>query len=174
MWHPRIQCRKAWGVKSPLSHLYRSLHKLMRHRRLVAQPTQGIISILIVGESLMRVGIRLAALGAVCLLTSCATAYQPDGVAGDTLIGGWPETPCRFLSAAIGSIRRRCASPTSSDGARTLRCKMGTITLWWRRMRDLPMLTVRKRTTSLSPPRRSRCTKASKLSLTFMRTTQRR
>jgi hypothetical protein len=73
----------------------------------------------------MRVGIRLAALGAVCLLTSCATAYQPDGVAGGysdrRLAGNAVQVSFRgnrFNSPEMlqSYLLRRCADVTLQNG----------------------------------------------------------
>jgi hypothetical protein len=73
----------------------------------------------------MRVRIKLAALGAVCLLTSCATAYQPDGVAGGysdrRLAGNAVQVSFRgnrFNSPEMlqSYLLRRCADVTLQNG----------------------------------------------------------
>jgi len=73
----------------------------------------------------MRVTLRLAALAAACLLTSCATAYQPDGVAGgyfDRRLDSNTERVSfrgnRFSSPETlqSYLLRRCADVTLEDG----------------------------------------------------------
>jgi hypothetical protein len=73
----------------------------------------------------MRVWIRFAALSAVCLLTSCATAYQPDGIAGgysdQRLDGNTAQVSFRgnrFNSPEMlqSYLLRRCADITLENG----------------------------------------------------------
>lgn len=73
----------------------------------------------------MGMGIKIAALSAVCLLCSCATAYQPDGFTGGysdqrmssntaqvTFRGNRFNTPERLHSFLL----RRCAEVTTQNG----------------------------------------------------------
>jgi hypothetical protein len=73
----------------------------------------------------MRVRIKLAALSAVCLLSSCATAYQPDGVSGgyaDRRLNDNTEQVSfrgnRFNSPEMlqSYLLRRCADVTLQNG----------------------------------------------------------
>jgi hypothetical protein len=73
----------------------------------------------------MRVWVRFVALSAVCLLTSCATAYQPDGIAGgyseQRLDGNTAEVSFRgnrFNSPEMlqSYLLRRCADITLENG----------------------------------------------------------
>jgi hypothetical protein len=73
----------------------------------------------------MRVRIRLAALSAVCLLSSCATAYQPDGISGgysDRRLNDNTEQVSfrgdRFTSPETlhSFLLRRCADLTLQNG----------------------------------------------------------
>jgi hypothetical protein len=73
----------------------------------------------------MRVWTRLVALSAICLLTSCATAYQPDGIAGgysDQRMDG-NTTQVSFRGNRFNSpemlqsyLLRRCADITLENG----------------------------------------------------------
>lgn len=73
----------------------------------------------------MRVRVRLVALSAVCLLTGCATAYQPDGVTGgysDQRLSADTEQVSfrgnRFNSPETlhSYLLRRCADVTIQNG----------------------------------------------------------
>jgi hypothetical protein len=73
----------------------------------------------------MRVRIRLVALSAVCLLAGCATAYQPDGIAGgyseQRLDGNTAQVSFRgnrFNSPEMlqSYLLRRCADITLENG----------------------------------------------------------
>jgi hypothetical protein len=73
----------------------------------------------------MRMQISLIALSAACLLASCVTAYQPDGVSGgysDQLRNGntarvsFRGNPLTTAEAVHTFLLRRCAEITLQDG----------------------------------------------------------
>jgi hypothetical protein len=73
----------------------------------------------------MRIGIKLVALSAVCLLSSCATAYQPDGVSGgysdqrmngDTVQVSFRGNLFSTPEALHTYLLRRCADVTLQNG----------------------------------------------------------
>jgi hypothetical protein len=73
----------------------------------------------------MRVRIRLAALSAVCLLSSCATAYQPDGLSGgyanqrlsaNTELVSFRGNRFNSPETLHSYLLRRCADVTLQNG----------------------------------------------------------
>lgn len=65
----------------------------------------------------MRMGIKLVALSAVCLLGSCATAYQPDGVSG-----GYADRRLRDNTAQVSFRGNRFSTPETLHAFLLRRC----------------------------------------------------
>jgi hypothetical protein len=65
----------------------------------------------------MRMRTRLAALSALCLLSSCATAYQPDGITG-----GYSDQRLSDSSVRVSFRGNRFTSPETLDSYLLRRC----------------------------------------------------